>query len=120
MAASVAARYERALVDGRWQEAWDLLAPVDQAHRLTFADYVSERHAYFESVAGRYTLSAPTDDASALAAWTSDAASVRGAVLARAFVVQADYPAMAGNNAGYEVLLVAPDESGAWRIWELR
>jgi hypothetical protein len=119
-AALVTDRYERALVDGRWQEAWDMLAPVDQVQRVTFGDYVYERKAYFQSVAGRYTLSAPTNDPAALATWTSNAEFVQGADLARAFIVQADYPALAGNNAGYEVLLVAPVADGAWRIWEVR
>ncbi len=119
-AAGLADNYERALVDGRWQAAWDMLSPADQALRGTFADYTSERSAYFHSVAGRYTLSAPTHDAAVLTNWTSSPDLVRGADLSRAFIVQADYPALAGNNAGFEVLLVAPGSSGAWQIWVVR
>ncbi len=97
-----------------------MLSVSDQALRGSLADYTTERSAYFHSVAGRYTLSAPTNDAAALTIWTSSPDPVRGADLSRAFIVQADYPELADSNAGLEVFLVAPDVRGVWRIWVVR
>jgi hypothetical protein len=120
MARSVARTYERALVGGRWRAAWTVLSSADQALRGTLAAFASERAAYFTSVAGRYTLSRAHHDPATLRRWTSSPDLVRGANLKRAYIVQADYPALANNNAGFEVLLVAPNARGAWRIWEVR
>ena len=43
-----------------------------------------------------------------------------GADRAKAWLIQVDYPALAGNNAGYEQFVVAPDSGGTWRIWPVR
>lgn len=119
-AATLADGYERALIGGDWQVAWDMLAPADHVLRETLAEYTNERSAYFHSVAGRYTLSVLTHEAAVLRKWTTSPELVGGADLARAFIVEADYPALAGNNAGYEVFLVAPHATGTWRIWVVR
>jgi hypothetical protein len=119
-AGAIADQYERSLVDGRWRAAWNLMSSVDRTLRGTYAAYVDERSAYFRSVSGRYTLSRPTHDPAVLRTWTSSPELVRGADLSRGYIVQASYPALANNNAGFEILLVAPNGSGAWRIWEVR
>ena len=127
--------YERALVDSKWREAWDMLSPAQQARWLSMdtssvpsaiktqwgglAWYVYDRAAYFHSVAGRYKLSPPTHDAATVELWTSGGMA-EGADLGRGFIVRVDYPALAGNNAGWEVFLAAPDASGDWRIWIVR
>ena len=43
-----------------------------------------------------------------------------GATAASAFVATVDYPALASRNNDQEILIVAPDEAGAWRIWVVR
>jgi large repetitive protein len=128
--------YEHALVAGKWRQAFDMLSAADQAGWLggdrmeippamraewgSLAPYVYERSAYFHSVAGRYTLSIPTHDAATLAFWTSGMGIAAGADLGRGFIIRADYPALAGNNAGWEMFLAAPDTNGDWRIWNVR
>jgi hypothetical protein len=118
-ALAVTQRYENALIAGRWQVAWDILSSAQQSMRGTLANFVYERAAYFDRI-DRYTLSRPTHNAAVLKTWTTSRDLVRGANLARAYVIQVDYPQLANNNAGWEVLLVAPDSSGAWRIWYVR
>ena len=110
-------QYEAALVAGDWQTAFDLLAPSSPTHGLGLAAYTDERSPFYESVAGRYTLGAPTRD---VADWTTYAPLIEGADVSRAYLIEVDYPALSGNNAGYEQFVVAPDASGAWRIWPVR
>jgi hypothetical protein len=38
---------------------------------------------------------------------------------AHAVLVQVDYPALSGNNAGYEIYVVGPVGS-SWYIWPVR
>ena len=113
---TLVASYEANLVAGRWQAAFDMLAPTSPTHEAGFEAYAAERSPYYESVAGRYELGAPTR--------ITDGATygplIAGAELARAYLVEVDYPALSGNNAGFEQFVVAPDASGTWRIWPVR
>jgi hypothetical protein len=109
--------YEAALVAGQWQTAFDKLAPASPTRDTGIAAYASERAAYYTSVAGRYKIGAPTQQ---VPDWTTYAPLIDGADLSRAFLIEVDYPAMSGNNAGYEQFVVAPDASGTWWIWPVR
>jgi hypothetical protein len=109
-------RYEAALVAGKWQTAFDMLAPASPSRDLGFAAYASERAAYYTSVAGRYTMGAPTQQ---VPDWTTYAPLIHGADLVRAYLIEVDYPAI-GGNAGYEQFVVAPDATGTWGIWPVR
>jgi hypothetical protein len=115
-ATDLVAAYQASLVARRWQAAFDLLAPTSPTREAGYAAYATERAPYYESVAGRYELGAPTR--------LSDGAAygplIAGAELARAYLVEVDYPALSGNNAGYEQFVVAPDAGGSWRIWPVR
>jgi hypothetical protein len=108
--------YEAALVAGKWQTAFDMLAPTSLVRASAFSAYAAERAAYFESVAGRYTLGVPTRQVD----WTSYAPLIAGADVSRAYLIEVDYPALSGNNAGYEQFVVAPDANANWRIWPVR
>jgi hypothetical protein len=108
--------YEAALVAGKWQTAFDMLAPSSPTRAFGFAQYAPERAAYYASVAGRYTIGAPTQQ---VPDWTTYAPLIHGADLAHAYLFEVDYPAI-GNNAGYELFVVAPDASGTWWIWPAR
>ena len=110
-------RYEAALVAGNWQTAFDLLAPASPTHGMGLTAYASERGPFFDSVAGRYTIGTPTQD---VPDWTTYAPLINGADTSRAFLVEVDYPALSGNNAGYEQFVVGPDTSGTWWIWPVR
>jgi hypothetical protein len=109
-------KYEDALVTAKWQAAFDMLGITSPTHDAGFATFMDERAAYFDSVKGRYTIGdpAPVTD------WTDYAPLVEGADRARAWFIEVDYPALAGNNAGYEQFVVAPDPAGTWRIWPVR
>ena len=52
--------------------------------------------------------------------WTTYAPLTQGADLTQAYLIEVDYPALSGNNAGYEQFVVAPDTSGTLRIWPVR
>lgn len=118
LAASLVKRYEDALIQARWRTASDLIAP-DQRALGSYSAFVSERSAYFKSVKGRYTTT-PTHDAATIIRWVVPgnypAAPIWPATpdYNRAFLIEVDYPALAGNNAGWEMLLAAPDASGHW------
>jgi hypothetical protein len=109
--------YERALVAGQWQTAFEMLAPESLTRAMGGAAFATERAAYYANVAGRYSIVAPSEPSSF---WTSQATLVSGADLSRATVLEVDYPALAGNNAGFQIFVVAPDSTGAWWIWPVR
>ncbi len=56
-------------------------------------------------------------DSRSLADWITAAP---GANADLAFVATVDYPVLAGRNNGQEILVVAPDSTGSWRIWVVR
>lgn len=109
-------KYEDGLVSGKWQAAFALLAPTSRTHEAGVEAFASEREPYFASVDGRYVIGEP----SRVTDWATYAQDVVGADRSRAWVVEVDYPALAGNNAGYEQFIVAPDSGGTWRIWPVR
>jgi hypothetical protein len=109
-------QYEDALVSAKWQVAFDLLGTTSLTHDAGFATFKDERAAYFDSVKGRYTVGDPAR----VTDWTDYAPLVQGADRTRAWLIEVDYPALAGNNAGYEQFVVAPDAGGTWRIWPVR
>ena len=117
IASALLDRYEAALVAGDWQTAFDMLAPASPTRGMGVAAYGAERGPYFESVAGRYAIGAPTRQ---VPDWTTYAPLIDGADVARAYLIEVDYPALSGNNAGFEQFVVAPDPSGTWRIWPVR
>ncbi len=125
-AASLVSRYIEALIHGQWRAAWDLLSPEQQTHWGSYNAYETDRSAFFKSVNGRYTAATPTHDAATIERWVVPdnypAAPISPATpdYDRAFLVEVDYPALAGNNAGWEELLAAPSASGTWYIWQVR
>jgi len=102
------------------------LAPEQQVHRVSYKLFAQERSEFFKSVKGRYRITAPSHNADEIRKWfvpdNFPAAPIYPATpdYDRAFLVQVDFPAMAGNNAGFEVLLAAPDTSQHWFLWEVR
>ena len=80
--------YERALVAGEWQTAFDMLSPSSPTRKAGISGYAAEREPYFKSVAGRYTVGAPTQPAD----WTTYAPLIDGADTSRAYLIEVDYP----------------------------
>jgi hypothetical protein len=116
VATDLVQRYESALVAGQWQTAFDLLAPTSLTHEAGLAQFSSERAAFFQSVKGRVTIGKPSPATD----WASYGPVVTGADRTRAWLIEVDYPALSGNNAGFEQFVVAPDSGGTWRIWPVR
>jgi hypothetical protein len=115
-ARTIVDQYERALVTGRWSTAFDLLAATSLTHEAGLNAYSTERAQFFASAGSQYTVGDPGP----VSDWASYGQTVAGADHAHAWLVQVDYPALAGNNAGFEQFVVAWDASGAWRIWPVR
>jgi len=109
-------RYEAALVAGNWQTAFNLLAPTSLTREAGLTSFSDERHAFFESVNGRYVIGSPAPATD----WATYGPLVSGADRSRAWFLEVDYPALANNNAGYEQFVVAPDAGGTWGIWPVR
>ncbi len=119
VAATVVDRYESALVNAAWPTAWSILGPEEQMQRASLGAFQAERTAFFASVHGRYTVGTPRSDLKELMGWLP-AGAPASAIISRSFLVQVDYPALSGNNAGWELFMVAPDPAGDWRLWQLR
>jgi hypothetical protein len=105
--------YTQQLVLGNWAAAFAALAPSSQAHWGSLAAFTSERSAFFKSVAGRYHVLVPSPDAEGsisnwLALTYGDPIDLSHAVL-----VEVDYPALAGNNAGFNLYIVARTLAGS-------
>ena len=115
-AAELVHKYEDGLVSGHWQGAFDLLSPTSLTAQAGPAAFATERAQFFASAGDRYVVggAAPIGD------WSRYGPDVVGADREHAYLVQVDYPALAGNNAGFEQFVVAWDASGTWRIWPVR
>jgi hypothetical protein len=113
------AEYEAALVAGKPAAAWALLGDEARVRSGGEAAFGRERTQFFTSVRGRVDVNQPLKDPAAISEWLLT--YVVAADLTRAYLVRVDFPAIAANtNANYEILLVAPDPRGSWRIWPLR
>ncbi len=104
-------RYTADLVRGDDAAAWAMLGPEEQAAQGSLASFGAERSAFFKSVAGRYVVKTQPTDAGSISDWVAGA---HGAPidLHQAVLVEVDYPALAGNNAGYDLYIVNPGPSG--------
>ncbi|HYK95599.1 MAG TPA: hypothetical protein VE011_07035 [Candidatus Dormibacteraeota bacterium] len=118
-AAAAVDGYTRLLVKGDWSAAYALLAPASRDHYGSLANFTYERAAYFKSVAGRYTVKIPAPaDVGSITDWLPDTYGT-SVDLGHTVLVEVDYPALAGNNAGYGLYLVAPG-SGGLLIFDVR
>ena len=110
-AAAAVDAYTRLLVQGDWSSAYAALAPASRAQWGSLANFKYERSAYFKSVAGRYTVVPAPIDMGSIADWLP---GTYGTAIdaSHAVLVEVDYPALAGNNAGYGLYLVAPGSAG--------
>jgi hypothetical protein len=110
-------QYTAALVRGDYATAWAMLGPEAQT-AVSLADYTAERSAFFTSVAGRYTVVTSPSGVAPITDWL---AATNGASidLAHAVLVEVDYPALAGNNAGYDLYIVNPGATGL-QIYSVR
>ena len=104
--------YTRLLVKGDWSAAYAMLAPASRDVYGSLANFTYERAAYFKSVAGQYTVTVPAPgDTGPITDWLPDTYGTP-VDLAHTVLVEVDYPALAGNNAGYGLYLVALGASG--------
>lgn len=111
-------QYTAALVRGDYATAYGMLSPETQGQWQSLADYVSERSAFFKTVAGRYVVQVWPSDVGPITNWLTD--SNRAFIdLRHAVLVEADYPALALNNAGWELFIVSPGANGL-QIFQVR
>jgi hypothetical protein len=111
--------YTRLLVNGDWAAAFASLAPASRTQWASLETFTEERSAYFKSVHGKFTVIAPAPKYSgSIMDWQS---AMFGATLdvTQAVLVEVDYPALALNNAGYDLFIVQPGEAGL-EIFEVR
>jgi hypothetical protein len=118
-ATSVMTTYLMHVSKGEYDRAWSLLAPATQLAQGSLAQFAAERAAYMKSAGGIYRLGLATHDRRLLDQWVS-AADPASPPLARAFLAQVDYPRLANNPAGFEILVAAPDPAGDWLVWVVR
>ncbi|HEU4571553.1 MAG TPA: hypothetical protein VFR93_02615, partial [Candidatus Limnocylindrales bacterium] len=105
-AARAVDRYTGDLVAGDYATAWSYLAPEARTRRGSLASFTDERRAFFASVRGKYFVTPQPTDVAPISDWiagTGPRIDVASAVL-----VEVAYPALAGNNAGWELYVVAP------------
>jgi hypothetical protein len=103
--------YTAALVRSDYPTAWAMLAPEAQAAGGSLAAYADERGAFFKSVAGQFKVGTPPAGTAPITSWLS---STNGASidLRHAVLLEVDYPALANNNAGYDLYIVNPRGTG--------
>ena len=110
-------RYLSALHRDDFRTAWAMLAAPSQALFSSIAQFGDDRRAFQQSWDDRFVLGDPTHEKVVLETWIPrDFTGDRG----RTFVIRVDYPALATNNAGWEIYAVAPDETGRWFVWIAR
>jgi photosystem II stability/assembly factor-like uncharacterized protein len=104
-------RYTAALIRGDDVAAWAMLAPEAQTPWGSLANYTYERSAYFKSVGGRYTIQVWPTDVAPITFWLT--ATYGASIdLRHAVLVKVDYPALAGNNASFDLYIVSPGANG--------
>jgi len=110
--------YTADLVRGDYAAAYPMLGPEAQAHFGSLSSFTYDQRAFFQSVAGRFTVTPQPSDVGLITDWlpTTYGASID---LAHAVLVEVTYPAMAGNNAGYSLFIVNPTATGL-RLYDVR
>lgn len=112
-----ASDYLVALVGGRYADAWELLSLWSRQFSGSEEHFAAERSAFYRTAGPRYRLSTPDGSEELLGRWLPVPFSGDPA---RAYVLRVDHPALGPNNSGWEILIVAADADGAWRIWVAR
>jgi hypothetical protein len=116
-AADVATAWVAAMRTRDVKAAWALLSDASQAAYGSLARFTADRNAFMDTAKGVVNGPSVTADPQALADWLS---SAPGANADSAFIATVDYPALADRNNGQEILVVALDRAGTWRIWVVR
>ena len=116
-AARVATDWVGALRARDYATAWAALSAASQAAYGSMESFASDRDAFMMSARGIALGPYVNADPQALAEWLPAAP---GADTKNAFIATVDYPQLAQRNNGQEVLVIAPDESGGWRVWVVR
>ena len=117
-ASAIVDAYTSDLVKSDYAAAWALLASDGPTRTQTLAAWSAERGQFFKSVAGRYTIVVSPTDVAPLASWLASPWS-SSIDLAHALLVEVDYPALGGNNAGYNLYIVNPTAAGL-QIYDVR
>ena len=112
-------RYQRDLVNGAFEDAWSLLAPHTRSLYGSVAAFATERRAFLKWAGSTFRLIPEPTKVAPIEVWLG---ATGGADIdpAHAVIVEVDYPAVAGNNSGWELYLAAPGSGGALELWMVR
>lgn len=118
-ALDLATRYETARAEGRWVDAWNLLAPLSQLRIGTLARFAEGETAYNASGGSTFVIQPPTQDAEQVLLFVGAIRPEieRDADWDRGFLVVISHPEIEAASAGTTMLFVAPLRTGDWRIW---
>lgn len=121
IAQDLATDYADALLTDRMADAWALLAPESHAR---FADdaarFAVERRMYLRAADGQLEVGPATQDPTLLARVSKRLGTEPAIDTDRAWVIELDYPTLAWAPSPDDLLLVAPDATGTWRLWWVR
>ncbi len=115
-------RYLANLVAGRYADAYAMLAP-SMASQGSLATFTRNQTEWFHANGGRYTITAWPKGVIPIADWIAPNASpydMTSIDLRHAVLLEVDYPALAGNNAGWEMYIVNRTASGSLEIYQVR
>jgi hypothetical protein len=118
-AVALLTQYREDINSGDYAAAWALLAPTAQQQGFgTLAAFTSEQTAYHQSTGNSYTLIPNPPDSLPVDQWLP-VAQEPNLDRTHAVTIEVDYPALAGNNAGYEIYVVGPIGTN-WFIFPVR
>jgi hypothetical protein len=114
-----ATRYETARAEGRWADAWNLLAPLSQLRIGTLARFAEGETAYNAAGGSIFEVQPPMQDPEKVFLFISAMRDEieREADVSRGWLVFTLHPDVQSASAGTTTLFVAPLKSGDWRIW---
>lgn len=118
-ALAVVRAYEDALIAGNYAGAWALLGAGAQAGWGSLSAYTSERTAFMKSAGTVYTATANPSGTMSLTDWLAGTPFAGSIDTAHAVLVEVDWAALSGNNAGMEMWVANP-VPGGWQLYEVR
>jgi hypothetical protein len=111
IALATARAYEDDLLNGKFQDAWNMLTPEYQAGMISFSDWESSEAAVVRS-SHYYTLGEPSHD---WASYNPDLPSAYHGDFSRAFLIHEQWGDVPAPGT-YALMIVFPNDQGRWVI----
>jgi hypothetical protein len=100
-----------------FRSAWALLAAPSQIGFGSFEQFANDEREILKTAKENIVGPKLDPDPESLALWLPDALGARPK---EAFIAHVEYPALSLINNGDQILVIAPDGTGVWRIWPVR